>query len=171
MPHPLQHFTFAAAAVLLAACGGSTTTTPPADSGGSDGAGSDAGSDTSVVDTSVVDTGPKPDAPSDGASTCFGDAGVLPSVPFKVCVNDTDCTTAHHQTDCCGSFTVVGVAKSQESDFLGCEKSWQDGLPKCGCPAGPMKTEDGKTVTDPTAVVVKCADRTGSTGICTTSMP
>ena len=153
-----------ALATTALACGGSTQLGSETDSGG-DAAADSGGSDSGSSDSGVGD------APSDTASACFDEAGSAPSIPFKVCANDSDCVTATHETDCCGNSQIIGVNKAQAAAYAACEKPWDEHFPGCGCAGGPPKTEDGKTATDTSLVVVKCTDRTGSSGICKTSLP
>ncbi len=151
-------------ALVLLACGGKA-----GDSGTGTDAGADSTSDGTPSDT-ASDTGTV-DGPSDTAEGCFDDAGTVPSVPFKQCGGDGDCVVVQHQTDCCGTIVLMGVAKSKSSAFSTCETAWQKHFPPCGCAPGPTKTEDGKTPTDPGKAVVKCTDFTSGGGICKTSSP
>ena len=155
------------ATTALCGCGGST------DPGSSTDAAGDVATDSGSTDGVAIDSSGRDvttDASTDGGA-CFDETGSVPSVPFKVCANDDDCTTATHETDCCGNSQIIGVSKSQAAAYAACEKPWDEHFPGCGCAGGPPKTEDGKTATDPSAVIVKCTDRTGTTGICRTSLP
>lgn len=104
------------------------------------------------------------------AGTCFDSGGVVPT-SMKRCGTDADCTTGDHTINCCGSHVVTGVSKSEDARFISCEKSWDASLPGCGCPAAPTQTDDGKTIVDPTKVVVHCAGSGGgATGVCQTTL-
>jgi len=140
---------------LLLACGGRT------DDSSSDAAPSESGADVAPVDSAS-------EAAAD-AGLCFG--ATVPSVPYKVCNNDSDCMSASHQTDCCGNSLLVGIAKSQAAAFGACEAAWDKTFPGCGCPSGPPQTEDGKTLDFGVTPIVRCVDRTASSGICKTFAP
>ena len=146
---------------ILAGCGGRTDDPTVVDAGG----------DGTASDTATVDTGGGTDAADAPAPACFDGTGKLLSVPYKVCTNDTDCVAKRHQISCCGDQLWVGVTKSQEAAFDGCEAASRAKFPGCGCPSGPPTTEDGKTLDFSTTPVVKCTNRTGSTGVCMTAAP
>lgn len=116
-----------------------------------------------AADSSPTDTA------SDTPSLCFTET--VPSVPYKVCSNDSDCMVGSHQTNCCGDTLMVGIAKSQAGDYGRCETAWEKTFPGCGCASGPPHTEDGKTIDFGTTPTVRCVDRTGSSGICKTFAP
>lgn len=110
---------------------------------------------------SPPDAGP-PDAPA-----CFTDAV---TADFERCQTDADCVVKHHQTDCCGTEVAVGVAASVATAYENCEHAWDAHFPGCGCSSRPLTTEDGKTVTDPARIAVRCISASGG-GVCKTSMP
>ncbi len=93
---------------------------------------------------------------------------------LKTCQSDTDCIIAQEQTDCCGSILYVGVDTASAGRFGACEAAWAAHFPGCGCPAGPTKTEDGKSTAlgaDGGGPEVHCIDFTMSGGICLTYTP
>ncbi len=146
--------------LALVACSGKTEESV-VDAAGTDSVTSDtATSDVQGVDTSTTDSA-KVDAPL----ACFGDGGAVPSVPFKVCQGG-GCIIISHQVDCCGNQVYVGVHKDQKAAFEACEQAHRDALPKCGCPSGPTKSEDGQT---PAFPVVSCTNVTSGGGVCMTS--
>ncbi len=138
--------------VVLGACGGRTD----------DPTAADAASDTAASADTAAETTPP---------TCFDGTGTLVSIPYKVCTNDTDCLAKKHQTSCCGDMLWVGVEKTHERTFDGCEAASRAKFPSCRCAAGPTLTEDGKTYESATPPAVKCTNRTGSTGVCMTAAP
>jgi hypothetical protein len=147
--------------LALVACGGKTEESV-VDAASTDSATSDvATGEVQGTDTSTADA-----ANADAALACFGDAGTVPSVPFKVCSGAGGCIIITHQVDCCGNEVFVGVHKDQKAAFEACEQAHRDALPKCGCPAGPTKSEDGLT---PAFPVVSCTNFTSGGGVCMTS--
>lgn len=139
---------------LLAGCGGRTE-------------------ETSVTDAAVdaASDAVKSDATADAAPVCFGEGGSVPSVPFKLCTNDSDCVAIAHQTDCCGNTLMVGVTRSQQAAFNTCEEASRAKFPGCGCPSGPPQTEDGKTIEFGAMPLVRCTNFTSSGGVCMTAAP
>ena len=123
-----------------------------------------------LADASTPDTS-TPDAPVDAEVRCFDDAGAMSSVPYKQCHSDAECGYYTHQTNCCGDTTFVGIASSYQAAMTTCESTWDAHFPKCGCPEGLPKTEDGKTVAFGATPLVKCIDFTSGGGICQTSAP
>ena len=122
----------------------------------------------SAVDGAVdAASGDTADGGGDGAPACFGDSGLV-GYEFTVCHGAGECTTAQHRTDCCGSATIVGVNTASSSAFATCETAWDAHFPPCGCPSRPAQTEDGKTPSDPSKVVVECTNFTSSGGVCRT---
>lgn len=123
-----------------------------------------------AIDGGVIDA-IATDAPSgDAGSACFDPSGTIP-YEYKRCGTDSECTTAEHQTDCCGNKTRTGINAAESSTYSACEKTWDGHFPGCGCPEGPDKTDDGQVITDPTKVVVHCvAGSGGATGTCATTL-
>ncbi len=93
------------------------------------------------------------------------------TAPFELCHIDADCVVKHHQTDCCGTELAVGAAATTSTAYDDCEHAWATHFPACDCAAQPLKTEDGKPVTDPTRIVVRCTNVASGAGRCQTSMP
>lgn len=116
--------------------------------------------------SSSSSSGTSPDSGVD-AGACFG--ATVDSVPYKLCKNDGDCTLKPHQTDCCGSVTMVGLANAVADAYDRCEAAWDKHFSACGCPPGPTKAEDGADVGSGT-LTVKCTNFTSSGGVCQTSV-
>jgi hypothetical protein len=110
---------------------------------------------------------------SSGAGGASGGGAVQceaspPSFPAfdKSCTDAPDCVVALHQTDCCGNVMALGLSSAEKAAFGAAEQTCRSQYPGCGCPAGPISTEEGQTTTDASAVDVKCRG-----GVCTTFAP
>lgn len=117
----------------------------------------DAGTDTQLCPPCVsppspdcVGTGPcgcgPYKCPDAGGSSynlrCESTNGDFP--PFsKSCENDDDCVLLQHQTDCCGSFMMIGVSVSDQKNFESAESQCSSSLPLCDCLQQPIVAEDG----------------------------
>lgn len=90
--------------------------------------------------------------------TC--NAGEVSFPPLdKSCTTPSDCIVAVHQTDCCGNADAVGINASAGKSFWDLEAECSALFPACGCPTGPLTTEDGlMTATGPSQVDVACVD-------------
>lgn len=136
--------------VPLAACGGGGST-------------SDSGTD---VFSSVIDApSSREDAPlstSDAGDVC----GYVDTID-RSCTADGDCLVRLHQTDCCGSSVMIGIASSAGGVYLANEPACMASYPACECPAMPPTTDSGETVTDTSAVLAACVSR-GPRNVCLT---
>ncbi len=113
---------------------------------------------------------------SDGGTPQSTDAGVdcrggsVSSFPAfdRTCVSDDDCTIALHETNCCGSLDVMGIAAAAAAVFAADEALCESMFPGCGCASGAVTTDDGASAPEgsaASAVVVHCV-----AGACTTSV-
>jgi hypothetical protein len=121
----------------------------------------DASSETAIADTSVGDS-----AKPDSAIACVDGSGNMPT-SLKTCTSNADCAMRTRRSDCCGSELLVGVRADVADAFASCEAERQKELPVCDCLAQPTRAEDGREISGFTAKV-RCADFTGSGGICKT---
>jgi len=161
----------AASSVSLDACGGST-----ASIGGSpDGGGHDGGSESGPSDdgdAEAMDASPEDTGNGSGYLACMNGNGQLDAA-VKGCSTDGDCIAEIEGLDCCGSMRYVGISTSQASAFAACDAAWEAHVHynECDCRALPPVTEDGKPVSDPSAVEVHCTDFTNGSGVCMTYQP
>lgn len=108
---------------------------------------------------------------SDGGSACFDSGGTIPYM-YRRCGSDAECATGQHQLNCCGSEQITGINAAEGAAYKSCEAAWDKHFPGCGCPAAMPVADDGKTVSDPTKVAVRCVTGSGgATGICQTYVP
>jgi hypothetical protein len=127
--------------------------------------GDDAGTGDSISIDAISTDGPVGDG-----GACFDPTGTIPYM-YRRCGTDAECSTAKHQTNCCGDKTVTGINAAESGAFATCESAWDAHFPGCGCAEGPDKTDDGLVITDPTKVVVHCNSPTGgATGTCETTL-
>lgn len=129
--------------LLLVACGGSEASVDG-------GVSKDAGSDVTV------------DATTDASGVCFDATGKLDST-LRACTVASDCATLQFQLDCCGNSQLGGISKSAESIAQTCTSERDAKFPKCGCPTGPLRADDGSTNLDGGMPTVTCDE-----GVCTT---
>jgi hypothetical protein len=92
---------------------------------------------------------------------CGCETPVFPTFD-AACAGDSDCFLGLHQVDCCGTMTAIGVTASQQGAFESAEAVCRGMYPGCGCPAGPVTTEDGSICVE--GVAVHCV-----AGMCRTS--
>ena len=122
------------------------------------------------VDGGVVDAISTDGPIGDATSACFDPTtGTIP-YEYRRCGTDGECSTAKHQTNCCGDKIVTGINAAESSAYATCETAWDAHFPGCGCAEGPDKTDDGQVITDPTKVVVHCVGSGGATGTCETTL-
>ena len=133
--------------LALASCGGGPT--PPVDAAG----GVDAPAVATDTGPSDVDSGPSPCAYVDTID--------------RTCTTDADCLVRLHQTDCCGSSAMIGIATSALGTYNAGEPACMASYPGCGCPAQLPTTDSGETVTDTSAVLAACVSR-GPRNVCLT---
>ncbi len=85
----------------------------------------------------------------------------------RTCATDADCLVRLHQTDCCGSSVMIGIATSALAAYNASEPACMASYPACGCPAMLPLTDSGETVTDTSAVLAACVSR-GPRNVCLT---
>jgi hypothetical protein len=145
---------------VLAGCSSSSSTSGPSD-GGTDVV-PETDQDSAIADTAPTDT-------STDSNVCYASTDWI--FDFKSCASDADCTSAPHQTDCCGTQEIIGVSKSKEAAFFSCESAFETHLSSCGCPSGLLTAEDGKALPTPVGAAVHCTDFTSSGRVCMTYVP
>lgn len=138
-------------ALALTSCGGSHT---PAGDGGLDAPGS--------LDTGPGDVDAGPGDVDGGVSPC----GYVDTID-RSCTTDADCLVRLHQTDCCGSSVMIGIATSALATYNAGEPACMASYPGCGCPAMLPVTDSAETVTDTSAVLAACVSR-GPRNVCLT---
>jgi hypothetical protein len=97
------------------------------------------------------------DCPGDdggGAITCGIRDTSFPTFD-KTCATVGDCAIGVHQTDCCGSTTAIGLARSEQARFDAAEAVCVEQYPLCAC-AQRSSAEDGQSVTSGTRIVLTC---------------
>lgn len=81
----------------------------------------------------------------------------------RSCRLDSDCAALNHQTDCCGSQTVLGVSRAALQASQQREDSCAAAFPLCQCATRGPVAEDGNEVLDGASLKVRCAaNRCGS---------
>lgn len=94
--------------------------------------------------------------------TCSAQGLVEPK-PVKTCSTTTDCDVSPLITDCCGSQTLVGIAKFAKASWDVAQVKCGSSIALCACAPAPTKLEDGKTA--PTsAVPLQCVNGSCLTG-------
>lgn len=90
-----------------------------------------------------VDGGPHVDeGGADGSVRCPAD---FPSFD-KTCGTADDCALALHQTDCCGTMSVLAIAKAGAARFARTETACVSQYGPCGCHPTPAQLDDGTTL-------------------------
>ena len=84
----------------------------------------------------------------------------------KTCAMATDCVTALHMVNCCGTLTAIGINATEKSAFDAAEATCEMQYPACGCAQFPTTTEDGKMSMDDMQIQVGCTN-----GQCLTFLP
>lgn len=100
-----------------------------------------------------------------GAVQCTGAMAMFPSFD-KTCGAVTDCVTALHMVNCCGTLVALGIRASETNAFAEAEATCEMQYPGCGCAQSPTTTEDGKTSMDDSKIQVDCKN-----GQCMTFLP
>ncbi|MBI2388563.1 MAG: hypothetical protein HYV09_03005 [Deltaproteobacteria bacterium] len=134
---------------MLAGCGAAPTASPTPVA--------DAAAET-APDTASIDVGAPVDAANGDAPLSCEDPTSFPRFG-RTCVGDADCAVGLHRIDCCGSLTAVGLRADQRASFEAAESTWRSVCPECDvcmCSTKPTTTDSGRTVTDPSRVVVAC---------------
>ncbi len=76
----------------------------------------------------------------------------------KSCETMTDCITVQHATDCCGSYTVMGINAGAQATFTAMEMECAP-LPICDCAPQWTTLEDGTKIPyRDTSYVIDCFD-------------
>lgn len=83
------------------------------------------------------------------------------------CTTDTDCSSAIHAADCCGTYAAVGFAGYEADEYATLEPLCEASYPACGCAARPTMTDSGEMVSSPSDVQVACVIR-GTGAVCMT---
>jgi len=136
--------------------GGSSSSSTASDSGASSSTGSSDGGASSSTGTAVTSGagGNSQTASTDGATTSFGgtsnhdqpDCDTYFDDLDRSCQSAADCALVEHQTDCCGSILVMGIALSAAPDFAAVEQYCAAQFPACGCAARGLELEDGTLI-------------------------
>jgi hypothetical protein len=74
----------------------------------------------------------------------------------RSCTIETDCWLGIHQTDCCGNTGAIAINNSERGRFDMLEPPCRSSYPKCGCPAGPTRTDSGETAANPSTIRLAC---------------
>lgn len=141
--------------VALALCGCGGGSSPPLDAGAS------VDAPEAAVDAPAVER----DAP--GGTDGGGSPCAYADTIDRTCTTDADCQVVLHQTDCCGSSAMLGIALSAYPVYTANEPACMASYPACGCPAMLPTTDSGETVTDTSAVRAACVSR-GPRNVCLT---
>lgn len=152
--------------LVAAGCGGSSTSGGTGGSGGA--TGGSAGSGATGGGGSGATGGSPADASTDGGfSQCFDSKGnFIAGYDWTTC-GGGDCSMVAHETDCCGSILLIGVASSHLKALQACEKAWRASLPACGCASNKISTQQpSSTVANQSMATVQCTDWTMQSGIC-----
>jgi hypothetical protein len=165
-------FRAASLLVVLSACGGSGNSTHGAAGGAGQNSGGAAGtatggSATSGGSTSAGTGGTAGGAGSGGATgvQCWPAPEVFPTFD-RSCGVDDSCAIVSRQTDCCGSFALLGVVSAEVERFEVAAQACSGQYPDCDCPTQPIATDSGDEAQNPADVAIECRD-----GVCTTFVP
>ena len=74
----------------------------------------------------------------------------------RSCQADTDCAAVTHETDCCGTVQISGLAKHEVDSFQRFESGCAAKLARCECPISPSQTDDGSVLTAGRQVALSC---------------
>lgn len=82
----------------------------------------------------------------------------------RSCTTAADCAIGRRMVDCCGTFTVTGLASGELPAFLAAAAICESQFPGCGCAAQPTYADDQTDETRGGPAVVECIQ-----SVCTTT--